>query len=238
LSRRGPRVPITNRLLDQLPVPDRARMLAAGERVELSFPDVLSEPGSVMPHVYFPLASFISLVAPMGGRRNLEVALAGNEGFYGIDVAMGVGVSTVHARVQGSGPALRIEASPFRRELARAPALRACVERYTYVVMSQLIQGAGCNRFHLVEQRLARWLLMTADRSHSASFHVTHELLAYMLGVRRVGITRAATTLQQRGLISYARGAMTVLDRKGLERASCGCYRAELSIYGRVFGSA
>jgi len=210
-------------------------MMAAGERVELAFPDVLAEPGSAMPHVYFPLASFISLVTPMGGKSHLEVALAGNEGLYGLGVAMGVAVSTVHALVQGSGPAIRISAAPFRRELARLPAVRDCVDRYTYVVMSQLIQAAGCNRYHVVEQRLARWLLMTADRSHSASFHITHEFLAYMLGVRRVGITRAATALQQRQLISYARGAVTILDRKRLEQASCACYRSDLSIYSRVF---
>jgi len=236
LPRRGAHAPITNRLLDQLPATDRTRLLAAGESVVLSFPDVLAEPGSPMPHVYFPLASFISLVAPMGGKSNLEVALAGNEGFYGIDVAMGVAVSTVHALVQGSGAAIRIAASPFRRELARIPALRGCIDRYTYVVMSQLIRGAGCNRFHVVEQRLARWLLMTADRSHSASFHITHEFLAYMLGVRRVGITKAASDLQNRQLISYARGAVTILDRKGLERTSCACYRSDLSTYARVFG--
>lgn len=211
-------------------------MFAAGEPVELAVPEVLAEPGTMMPHVYFPLASFISLVAPMGGQHRLEVALAGNEGFYGIDVAMGVGVSTVHALVQGSGPAIRMEAPRFRQELVRLPALRSCVERYTYVVMSQLIQGAGCNRFHVVEQRLARWLLMTADRSHSASFHITHELLACVLGVRRVGITKAASGLQDRQLISYARGAMTIIDRKGLERASCPCYRSDLSTYARIFG--
>jgi len=210
-------------------------MLDAGELVELSFPDVIAEPGTALGHVYFPLASFISLVAPMGGKSQLEVALAGNEGLYGIDVAMGVDISTVHALVQGSGSAIRIDAASFRRELARIPALRDCVDRYTYVMMSQLIRAAGCNRFHVVEQRLARWLLMTADRSHSASFRITHEFLAYMLGVRRVGITCAASALQQRGLISYARGAVTVLDRKGLEKASCACYRADLSNYARVF---
>jgi len=236
LPPRGAPAPITNRLLDRLPARDRARMLGARERVELSFPDVIAEPGGALPHVYFPLASFISLVAPMGGRSQLEVALAGNEGLFGMGVTMGVAVSTVHALVQGSGPAIRIDAAPFRRELARIPALRECVDRYTYVVMSQLIQAAGCNRFHVVEQRLARWLLMTADRSHSASFHITHEFLAYMLGVRRVGITRAATALQQRQLISYARGAMTVLDRKGLEQASCACYRSDLTIYAAVLG--
>lgn len=236
MARKKPAAPISNRLLDQLSVNERARVLEACDEVQLVFPEVLAEPGDTLPHVYFPTASFISLVTPMGGKNSLEVALAGNEGMYGVGVAMGVDISPVHALVQGSGPALRMGAPAFRRQLARVPAFRSCVDRYIYVLMSQLIQTAGCNRFHVVEQRVARWLLMTADRSHSPSFHITHEFLAYMLGVRRVGITEAASALQERGLIGYTRGAVTILDRKGLERASCSCYRSDLSIYERIFG--
>jgi len=232
----GARAPITNRLLDQLATRDRARLVDAAEHVELTFPDVLAEPGGPVPHVYFPLTSFISTVVPMGGKNHVEVALAGNEGFCGVGIAMGVAASPAHALVQGSGQAIRIEAAAFERELARLPPLRSCINRYAFVVMSQLIQTAGCNRFHVVEQRLARWLLMTADRSHSPSFRITHEFLAYMLGVRRVGVTKAATALQHRQLISYARGAVTILDRRGLERAACSCYRCDLTTYARVFG--
>lgn len=237
MTRVAPGAPITNRLLDRLPAKDRARFLSACETVELAFPDVLAEPGESIRHVYFPTESFISLVTPMDGKDSLEVALAGNEGLFGVCVAMGVGISPVHALVQGSGPALRIGAAAFRRELARVPSLRNCVDRYIYVMMSQLIRTSGCNRFHLVEQRLARWLLMTGDRAHSASFHITHEFLAYMLGVRRVGITEAAFALQERKLIGYTRGAVSILDRRGLERASCGCYRSDLAVYDRIFGS-
>jgi CRP-like cAMP-binding protein len=172
----------------------------------------------------------------MGGKSHLEVALAGNEGFHGVCVAMGVAISPVQALVQGGGLAWRMGEAAFRRELAQVPALRSCVDRYIYVLMSQLIKTAGCSRFHHVEQRVARWLLMTSDRAHSPSFHITHELLAYMLGVRRVGITEAASALQDRKLISYARGAVTIRDRKGLERASCSCYRSDLSIYDRFLG--
>jgi Crp-like helix-turn-helix protein len=235
VARAAHALPITNRLLDRLPAKDHARVMDACETVDLVFPHVLAEPGESTRHVYFPTGSFISLVAPMGGKDNLEVALAGNEGLYGICVAMGVRISPVHALVQGGGPALRIGAAAFRRELARIPALRNCIDRYVYVMMSQLIRTSGCNRFHRVEQRLARWFLMTSDRAHSASFHITHEFLAYMLGVRRVGITEAASALQDRKLIGYTRGAVTIRDRRGLERASCACYRSDLTVYDRVF---
>lgn len=227
---------ITNRLLDRLPPGDRARVLARFDTVELVFHEVLEKPGDAIRHVYFPTGSFISLVTPMGGKANLEVALAGSEGLHGVPVALGVETSPVHALVQGSGPALRMGASEFRRELARTPKLRACIDGYIYVLLSQLIQTAGCNRFHVVEQRVARWLLMTADRTHSPTFRMTHEFLAYMLGVRRVGITEAASALQRLGFIAYTRGVVTILDRKGLERASCPCYRLDLATYKRVLG--
>lgn len=226
---------IRNRLLDRLPVKERAHVLAGCEEVQLAFPEVLAEPGDPIGHVYFPTDSFISLVRPMGGKNSLEVALAGNEGIYGVPVALGVEISPVHALVQGSGPAWRMGASAFRRELASVPKLRSCIDSYIYVFMSQLIQTAGCNRFHVVEQRVARWLLMTADRAHAPTFRITHEFLAYMLGVRRVGITEAASALQRRKLIGYTRGVMTILNRKGLERASCSCYRSDLSTYKQVF---
>ena len=228
----------TNRLLDRLSRTDRAHLLDRCERVELTFPDVLAEPGDTLRHVYFPTASFVSLVSAVGSEDSLEVALAGNEGIYGVPVALGVATSPVHALVQGSGSAWRIGAAAFRGELARSTDLRSCVNRYIYVLMSQLMQTAGCNRFHVVEQRLARWLLMTGDRSHAKTFRITHELLAYMLGVRRVGITEAASALQRRGLIGYARGVVTIVDRPGLERAACSCYRSDLATYERILGKA
>jgi hypothetical protein len=224
----------TNRLLESLTRKDRGHLLDHCEQVELTFPDVLAEPGDAMPHVYFPTASFISLVSSVG-TDNLEVALAGNEGIYGVPVALGVATSPVHALVQGSGSAWRMEAGAFRRELARSAGLHTCINRYIYVLMSQLINTAGCNRFHVVEQRVARWLLMTADRAHSPTFRITHEFLAYMLGVRRVGITEAASALQRRGLIGYTRGVVTVVDRPGLERAACSCYRSDIATYKRIF---
>ncbi|MGZ5036500.1 MAG: Crp/Fnr family transcriptional regulator [Usitatibacter sp.] len=225
----------TNRILASLPRKDRESVLAGCSPVELSLGEVLAEPGDSIGHVHFPTRSFISLTAPMG-RSSIDVALVGDEGMAGLPLALGVGISNVRVLVQGAGPALRMTATRFRTELGRNGALRKALGRYAFVSMSQLGQAAGCNRFHLVEARLARWLLMTGDRAHSPSFYITHEFLALMLGVRRVGITKAASALQERGLIRYSRGNLTILDRDGLEAASCPCYRADLTVYGQMFG--
>jgi CRP-like cAMP-binding protein len=227
--------PIANRLLAALPARERERVIARCDSVELTFSEIVANPGEAVRHVYFPTTSFISLVTPMGGKAILEVALAGNEGMFGASVALGAPYSTVRGLVQGNGSAWRMGAASFRRELATNAALNRSVNRYIHVLMSQLAQTAGCNRFHVVEQRLARWLLMTSDRAHSSSFHITHEFLAFMLGVRRVGITKAASALQKRKLIAYSRGEVSILDRAGLESASCACYRADLDLYSQVF---
>lgn len=232
-----PKPAATNRLLDALPKVGQRRFLVACERIELSAADILHEAGGVERYVYFPIGGFISLVTPLDACAGLEVVLVGSEGMVGVSILLGVPVSPLHHLVQGAGSALRISAASFRRELTHSPALRVRLHRYVYVKMQQIAQTAACIRFHVVESRLARWLLMTHDRSGSDDFHATHEYLAYMLGVRRVGITKAATSLQNQGLISYRRGEITIRDRKGLEARSCGCYFAANELYERILGS-
>ena len=228
--------PAVNRLLEGLPASHRRRMLAGCETVELAFGEVLYTPGETLSHVYFPTRSFISLVMPIGGAASLEVGLVGNEGMFGVPLALGVDVSPVRAVVQGAGPGLRMDAARFCRELQRSPALQRQIDRYIFIQMSQLSQTAACTRFHVVEARLARWLLMTQDRAHANAFHITQQFLALMLGVRRVGVTKAASSLQKRRLIHYSRGNITVLDRIGLRAASCVCYRADREAYDQILG--
>jgi len=230
-----PRVPAINRLLEALPSGERRRLLASCEKVDLVFGDVLHAPGQSLANVFFPIASAISLIMPIDAAASLEVGLIGNEGMFGIPLVLGVAASPLRAVVQGAGSALRMSAATFRQELERSPVLRQTAERYVFVHLSQLAQTAACTRFHVVEARLARWLLMTQDRAYASTFHMTQEFLALMLGVRRVGVTTAARSLQERHLISYRRGKVTIVDRRGLKAASCGCYRADRETYDRMF---
>ena len=225
---------VENHLIELLPRKERLRLLAMSEPVQLVLAEVLCEHGQPMRHVYFPTDGFISLIAPIDGEPGLEVAMVGREGMLGAHLALGVVTSPLHALVQGAGSARRIATAAFRAELARSAPLQRGLNRYIYVLMAQLSASAACLRFHQIGPRLARWLLMSQDRSHSGSFHVTHEFLAYMLGVRRVGVTTAAGVLQRAGLISYRRGQLTVLDRSGLEAAACSCYSADCKSYAEL----
>ncbi len=227
---------VENHLIERLARKDRLRLLALCEPVHLVLGDVLCEPGKPTRHVYFPVDGFISLVAPIDGKPALEVGMVGREGMLGAQLALGVATVPLHALVQGPGAARRIGTAAFRVELARSAALQRGLNRYLYVLMGQLAASAACLRFHQIGPRLARWLLMSHDRAHTDRFHVTHEFLAYMLGVRRVGITAAAGVLQRAGLIEYHRGELKVLDRSGLEAAACGCYAADRQAYAKQLG--
>jgi hypothetical protein len=223
-----------NHLIELLPRKARLRLLGICEPVDLVMAQVLSDVGIPTRHVYFPTRGFISLVTPINGTPMLEVGMVGCEGMLGTQLALGVKAAPLHALVQGPGAAWRIGAVAFRRELAHSSALHRGLNRYIYVMMMQLASAASCLRFHQIGPRLARWLLMTQDRAHSDSFHVTHEFLAYMLGVRRVGVTTAASELQRGGLIRYHRGEIQVLSRRGLEAAACSCYAADRDAYEKV----
>jgi len=216
---------IQNSLLAALPRKSYLRLLPGLAPVELVFGEVLYEAGDPIRDVYFPTQSLVSLLTVVEGHLALEVGMVGREGMVGVPLVLGADVSPVRALVQGAGPALKMNAQRFRNELNASPPLQREVQRYVYAMMVQISQTAGCNRFHVVEARLARWLLMTRDRMRSGHFRMTHEFLSHMLGVRRVGVTEAASALQRRKLIEYSRGSINILDDRGLEAACCSCYQ-------------
>jgi CRP-like cAMP-binding protein len=225
-----------NRLLAALPNSDRRRIVASCESVELVVAEVLYAPWQSLDCVYFPTSGIISLSMPTGDSAAFEVGLVGNEGMLGVALVLDADVSPERAVVQGAGFALRMDAVALRSELRRSEALRTEIDRYVQVRMNQLAQSAICAHFHLLECRLARRLLMTQDRARANTFNVTQEVLASKLGVRRVGVTKAASALQKRRLIQYSRGDITVLDRRGLMAASCRCYKADRDSYDRISG--
>jgi Crp-like helix-turn-helix protein len=236
-----PPEPTGNRLLDRLSSAEHVRVLRDCEAMDLAFGAVLGEPGSAVRDVYFPTGSAISSLLPMGGGHMIEVALTGGEGVHGMHGVGGTRAasrSTVRSVVRVAGGAQRMRTTALRRWMSTDTALSGVLHAYGQAVIAQLGQAAGCIRFHCVEQRVARLLLMTADRAHVPTLALTHEQLAYALGVRRVGVTNAVGALQREGLISYGRAVVTILDRRRLERASCGCYRADLDTYERALPTA
>jgi CRP-like cAMP-binding protein len=215
---------IANLLLAALPDADVARLAPMLEPVRVEVGEVLYEPGDPIRHIYFPHDCLVSLLGVAEGRMTLEVGLVGREGMLGATVALGHVVAQVRAVVQRAGSASRMDSARFRTEFAANPSLQRVLYRYTDTLLAQAIQIAVCSRFHVLEARLARSLLITRDRLQSDKFHLTHEFLAHALGVRRVGVTKAASALQQQGLIIYSRGNIEILDLPGLAAASCKCY--------------
>jgi CRP-like cAMP-binding protein len=226
----------TNYLLASLPRADRELVAASCDLAELPFGESICLPGQAIRHVYFPTDSYISLITPGGTSENLEVGMVGNEGLFGITVLLDVSKSGLRGLVQGGGPALRMTSHRFKQLADQSKPFRQALNRYLYVLTAGFAQTAACGRFHLLDARMARWLLMTQDRAHRDTFRLTHEFLAYMLGVRRAGVTEAAGRLQAQGLIRYARGVLTVLNRAGLEAISCPCYSALKKTYQELLG--
>jgi CRP-like cAMP-binding protein len=223
-----------NELLDRLPAKQRAHILASCEIVEVEFGEVLCEAGQTLIHVYFPLTAFISLVIGVDEHPPLEMGLIGSEGMLGGTLILGVRKAPLKALVQGPGRILRMRVALFIDALGENEALRPLLGRYQFVLLRQLAQTVACTRFHEVNARLVRWLLMTHDRAHADHFHLTHQFLANMLGVQRSAVTIAAGVLQQQELIQYARGEISVTNRKGLEALSCECYAIESADYQRL----
>ena len=215
----------SNLLLAALPPQALSQVLPMLDQVRVEAGQVLCEAGDPIRHIYFPHDCLVSLLGVAEGRMTLEVGQVGREGMLGATTALGHDTTQVRAVVQRAGNASRMEGARFRAEVERSPALQRVLYRYTDALLAQAIQIAVCSRFHVLEARLARSLLVTRDRLQSDRFHLTHEFLAHALGVRRVGVTKAASALQQQGLINYSRGNIEILDPDGLAAASCSCYQ-------------
>lgn len=231
LRERAAAAPVANRLLAALPLAEYRDLLDGLEPLTLRPGEVLHEPGQPIRHAYFPVDCVISLLSTALGAADgrgaaLEVGLVGYEGMVGIPLVLGSELSSVRALVQSGGTALRVDAARLHEAVRQSPALQAALHRYAGVKLAQARQTVSCNRYHTVAARLARWLLMTGDRVSSSQFFLTQAFLAEMLGVRRATLNQVAMPLQESGLISYHRGRIRILDRKGLEAAACLCYAA------------
>ena len=230
---RAKQVSVPNHLLGALPRKDYQKLLPILEPVKLAFGEILYESHAQIRHVYFPIDCFVSMLTTVDAGRAAEVGLIGSEGMIGVPMALGVAVSPFRAVVQGGGTAMRLKTVDFRRNFSNSPALKREVFLFTHLLMIQIAQTAACNRFHVVTQRMARWILMTRDRVRSNEFRITQEFLALMLGVRRVGVSAAMSVLRERKLIVYRHSTITILDHEGLIAVACMCYKTVRDIYAQ-----
>jgi len=226
--------PEQNQLLAALPDAEWQRWLPKLEAVPLPLGSVLYESGGTLSHVYFPTTAIVSLLYVMESGASAEIAVVGNEGLVGISLFMGGDSTPSRAVVQSAGQGYRLAAAAMQQEFDRAGAAMHLLLRYTQALITQMAQTAVCNRHHSLDQQLCRWLLLSLDRLQGNELKMTQELIANMLGVRREGVTEGATRLQQAGLIRYARGHITVLDRAGLEARTCECYAVVRKEYDRL----
>jgi CRP-like cAMP-binding protein len=222
---------VSNRILARLPRREYQRLLPALDLVSLKFGQLLYRQGDAIRHVYFPNDCMVSVMTPIGDRQMSEVGLIGKEGMTGVQTALGGSKAPFQNIVQGGGTAMRLPVARFHRELKRNGALRREANKFAVLLMVQFGQTAGCNRYHHVSQRLARWLLMCRDRMGANEFRLTQVFLAFMLGVQRPRISGAASELKKKRLIRYSRGVITILDDKGLLAASCACYEQVKAAY-------
>jgi CRP-like cAMP-binding protein len=220
------RTPKQNHLLAALSPAEFKRVVPRLERVPLPLGSVIYESGGAQGHVYFLASGIVSLLYVMNDGSSAEIAVVGNEGVVGIPLFMGGETTPSRAVVQSSGSAYRLEAAVIKAEFARGGSLQRLLLRYTQALITQMTQTAACNRHHVLEQQLCRWLLLSLDRLPSSELVMTQQLIANMLGVRREGVTAAAGRLQADGLITYRRGRINVLDRAKLEGRVCECYAA------------
>ena len=223
-----------NRLIAALPEAERARWQPQLEAVELILGQVIYESGRTLSHVYFPTTAIVSLLYVTEEGASAEIAVVGNEGLVGIALFMGGGSTPSRAVVRSAGRCFRLRSARMKAEFDRAGAVMHLLLRYTQALITQMAQTAVCNRHHSLDQQLCRWLLLSLDRLHGNELVMTQELIANMLGVRREGVTEAALKLQTLGLIRYARGHITVLDRPGLEARSSECYAVVRKEYDRL----
>lgn len=233
MSRQFAEAPI-NRLLALLSAKDYRRLRPYLTRAPLTYRQSLYEANKPLDTVYFIETGVGSLVNTMSNGQAAEVGTIGNEGVVGLPIVLGDAQAPTSIYVQVPGMGVSLPAARFKAELAASATMRAVMLRYTHALFNQVAQSAACNRFHNIEQRCCRWLLMTHDRMESEEFLLTQEFLAMMLGVQRTGVTRAASALQRRGLIEYTRGMVTILDRRGLKSLSCECYAVSKREFDRL----
>ena len=226
-----------NRILKALPVEQYERLSAELEHVSMVSGEILCHPDEPMTHVYFPNRGTVSLVSNFEDGVSVEVGMVGNEGMFGVCVFLGSMSTPLLAQVQLPGDGLRMRTEVLKREFNKCAPLHDLLLRYTQAFITQIAQTAACNRAHSMEGRLSKWLLMCEDRANSKELELTHEFIAMMLGARRAGVTEAASDLKSRGLIDYRRGHMTILNRQGLESATCECYPLVKKEFARLIGS-
>lgn len=223
-----------NQLLACLPEAEWERWMPHIELIDLPLGKVLHESGAPATHVYFPTNAIVSLLYILENGSSAEIAVVGNEGVVGISIFMGGGSTPSRAVVQSAGMGYRLRAEVIKRAFERSDPVKHLMLRYTQALITQMSQTAVCNRHHSLDQQLCRWLLLSLDRLSGNELVMTQELISNMLGVRREGVTEAAMKLQSAGLIRYARGHISVLDRPGLERRACECYRVVKNEYDRL----